>query len=128
MAEVTVRVWRGDAERGGFVDYVVTATEGERILDLIQRIQAAFAPDLACRWNCNAGKCGSCLAEINGLARLMCTTRLDQLLEGAPVRVAPNRTLPLIRDLVSDVSFNYATAGRRRRPAISFSSALGDVG
>jgi succinate dehydrogenase / fumarate reductase iron-sulfur subunit len=126
MAEVTVKIWRGDAERGGFVDYVVTTTEGERILDVIQRIQAEAAPDLACRWNCNAGKCGSCLAEINGLARLMCTTRVDQLLGGAPIRVAPNRTFPLIRDLVSDVSFNYETASKRA--AFSSSGALGHVG
>jgi len=126
MAERTIRVWRGDTEHGGFVDYVVTTAEGARILDVIQRIQAEAAPDLACRWNCNAGKCGSCLAEINGLARLMCTTRVDQLLESAPIRVAPNRTFPLIRDLVSDVSFNYATAGRSA--VIGPSGALGDAG
>jgi succinate dehydrogenase / fumarate reductase flavoprotein subunit len=68
------------------------------------------APDLACRWNCKAGKCGSCSAEINGLPRLMCMTRMDTLPEGEPVTVAPMKTFPIIRDLVTDVSFNYEVA------------------
>ena len=68
------------------------------------------APDLACRWNCKAGKCGSCSAEINGQPRLMCMTRMDTLPEGEPVTVAPMKTFPIIRDLVTDVSFNYEVA------------------
>ena len=75
----------------------------------IHRLQATEAPDLACRWNCKAGKCGSCSAEINGKPRLMCMTRMDTLPEG-PVTVAPMRTFPIIRDLVTDVSFNYEKA------------------
>jgi len=66
-ATVTMRVWRGDDEGGDFTDYVMPAVEGEVVLDVIHRIQASDAPDLACRWNCKAGKCGSCSAEINGL-------------------------------------------------------------
>ena len=107
MADVTMTVWRGDATGGAFTDYVMPAVEGEVVLDVIHRIQAGPAPDLACRWNCKAGKCGSCSAEINGLPRLMCMTRMDALPEGEPVVVAPMRTFPIIRDLVTDVSFNY---------------------
>jgi succinate dehydrogenase / fumarate reductase, iron-sulfur subunit len=110
MADVTMRVWRGDAEGGHFTEYVMPAVEGEVVLDVIHRIQAGPAPDLACRWNCKAGKCGSCSAEINGLPKLMCMTRMDQLPVGEPVAVAPMRTFPVIRDLVTDVSFNYAMA------------------
>ena len=108
--KVTMRIWRGDDEGGEFTDYVMPAVEGEVVLDVIHRIQASDAPDLACRWNCKAGKCGSCSAEINGLPRLMCMTRMDTLPEGAPVTVAPMKTFPVIRDLVTDVSFNYEVA------------------
>ena len=105
-----MRLWRGDPGGGDFTDYVVPAVEGEVVLDVIHRIQAGPAPDLACRWNCKAGKCGSCSAEINGLPRLMCMTRMDTLPQGAPVTVAPMKTFPIIRDLVTDVSFNYEVA------------------
>ena len=108
--KVTMRVWRGDADGGEFTDYEMPAVEGEVVLDVIHRIQADPAPDLACRWNCKAGKCGSCSAEINGLPRLMCMTRMDTLPEGEPVTVAPMKTFPIIRDLVTDVSFNYEMA------------------
>ena len=105
-----MRLWRGDPSGGELTDYVVPAVEGEVVLDVIHRIQAGPAPDLACRWNCKAGKCGSCSAEINGLPRLMCMTRMDTLPEGEPVTVAPMKTFPIIRDLVTDVSFNYEVA------------------
>ncbi len=107
--KVTMRIWRGDPSGGDFEDYVLPSQEGEVVLDVIHRVQATSAPDLACRWNCKAGKCGSCSAEINGKPRLMCMTRMDQLPEG-PVTVAPMRTFPIIRDLVTDVSFNYERA------------------
>ena len=70
------------------------AVEGEVVLDVIHRIQAGPAPDLACRWNCKAGKCGSCSAEINGLPRLMCMTRMDALPEGEPVDGGAHADLP----------------------------------
>jgi succinate dehydrogenase / fumarate reductase iron-sulfur subunit len=109
MADITMRVWRGDPGGGGFEDYELQSQEGEVVLDVIHRIQATDAPDLACRWNCKAGKCGSCSAEVNGKPRLMCMTRMDQLPEG-PVTVAPMRAFPIIRDLVTDVSFNFEMA------------------
>ena len=74
--EVTMRIWRGDEEGGEFAEYVMPAQEGEVVLDVIHRVQATEAPDLACRWNCKAGKCGSCSAEINGRPSLMCMTRM----------------------------------------------------
>ena len=111
MAEVTMRVWRGDASGGAFEDFVLEQNEGEVVLDVIHRIQATDAPDLACRWNCKAGKCGSCSAEVNGKPRLMCMTRMDALPSG-PVTVAPMKTFPIIRDLVTDVSFNYVQAAK----------------
>ena len=103
-------VWRGDAEGGDFADYDVEVNEGEVVLDIIHRIQATQAPDLAVRWNCKAGKCGSCSAEINGRPRLLCMTRMSTLPPGEPIVVTPMRTFPVIRDLVTDVSFNYQKA------------------
>ena len=82
MAEVTMRVWRGDASGGDFEDFILEQNDGEVVLDVIHRIQATEAPDLACRWNCKAGKCGSCSAEVNGKPRLMCMTRMDTLPDG----------------------------------------------
>ena len=103
----TMRVFRGTQEEGGFVDYVTPVSEGMVVLDAIHQIQATQANDLACRWNCKAGKCGSCSAEINGRPRLMCMTRLSDLPLDEPVTIEPMKTFPLIKDLVTDVSWNY---------------------
>ncbi|HEV3360169.1 MAG TPA: succinate dehydrogenase/fumarate reductase iron-sulfur subunit [Pseudonocardiaceae bacterium] len=111
------RVWRGDDEKGDLHDYTVEVNEGEVILDIIHRLQATQAPDLAVRWNCKAGKCGSCSAEVNGRPRLMCMTRMSTFTEEETVTVTPMRTFPVIRDLVTDVSFNYEKA--REVPAFA---------
>ena len=103
----TFRIWRGNSEAGCFKDYVSEASEGMVVLDVVHQVQAEQAPDLACRWNCKAGKCGSCSAEINGKPRLMCMTRLDQLDLTKTVTIEPMRSFPLVRDLVTDVSWNY---------------------
>ena len=105
-----MRVWRGDLSGADFADYVMPRVEGAVVLDVIHRVQTGPAPDLARRWNCKAGKCGSCSAEINGIPRLLCMTRMDALPEGEPVTVTPLRTFPIVRDLVTDVSFNYEMA------------------
>jgi len=110
MAQFTMRVFRGDASGGGFKDYTVEPEEGMVVLDVIHKIQATQANDLACRWNCKAGKCGSCSAEIDGKPRLMCMTRMDLFKPGDTITVSPIRAFPLIRDLVTDVSYNYEKA------------------
>jgi succinate dehydrogenase / fumarate reductase iron-sulfur subunit len=111
------RVWRGDAESGDLKDYEVEVNEGEVVLDVIHRLQATQTPDLAVRWNCKAGKCGSCSAEINGMPKLMCMCRMNTFEEGETVTVTPMRTFPVIKDLVTDVSFNYQKA--REIPAFA---------
>jgi succinate dehydrogenase / fumarate reductase iron-sulfur subunit len=103
----TFRVWRGNAAGGGFRDYQTPVAPGMVVLDAIHQIQADQANDLAVRWNCKAGKCGSCSAEIDGQPRLMCMTRLSDLSLDRPVTVEPMRTFPLIKDLVTDVSWNF---------------------
>jgi succinate dehydrogenase / fumarate reductase iron-sulfur subunit len=101
------RIWRGDPNGGKFQDYVTPVDEGMVVLDAVHRIQAQQAPDLAVRWNCKAGKCGSCSAEINGTPRLMCMTRLSSLNLDMPVILEPMHAFPSVRDLVTDVSWNF---------------------
>jgi succinate dehydrogenase / fumarate reductase, iron-sulfur subunit len=110
MAEFTFRVWRGDKKGGAFQEYRVPVEEGMVVLDVIHRIQATQANDLAVRWNCKAGKCGSCSAEVNGKPRLMCMARMSLFSPDEPITVAPMKTFPLVRDLVTDVSYNYEVA------------------
>jgi len=109
MSTVTFRIWRSgeEGQPGKLVDYTTEASEGMVVLDVVHKIQATQANDLACRWNCKAGKCGSCSAEINGIPRLMCMTRLDMIPIDQPVTLQPMRAFPSLRDLVTDVSWNF---------------------
>jgi len=107
MKTATFQIWRGDASGGEFHDYKTEVSEGMVVLDAVHRIQAGQANDLACRWNCKAGKCGSCSAEINGMPKLMCMTRLNELPLEKPVTIEPMKAFPLLKDLVTDVSWNF---------------------
>jgi succinate dehydrogenase / fumarate reductase iron-sulfur subunit len=115
MKTAVFRIRRGDRERTEFVDYTTEVTEGMVVLDAVHQIQAEQAPDLACRWNCKAGKCGSCSAEINGKPKLMCMTRLDTIPFDEPVTIEPMRAFPPIKDLISDVSWNYEVKKRIKK-------------
>jgi succinate dehydrogenase / fumarate reductase iron-sulfur subunit len=107
MKSATFRIWRGDANGGEFREYNTEVSEGMVVLDAVHQIQAKHANDLACRWNCKAGKCGSCSAEVNGIPRLMCMTRLSQIPLDRPITIEPMKTFALIRDLTTDVSWNF---------------------
>jgi succinate dehydrogenase / fumarate reductase, iron-sulfur subunit len=102
-----IRVYRGDPTGGNLVDYQVGVEEGMVVLDVVHKIQAEQAHDLSCRWNCKAGKCGSCSAEVNGKPKLMCMTRMDTFQPGETITIEPVRTFPLVKDLVTDVSWNF---------------------
>ena len=110
MSQATFRIWRGERESGQFVDYQTELQPGMVVLDVIHQIQATQANNLAVRWNCKAGKCGSCSAEINGRPKLMCMTRMSTFDPADTITITPLRTFPVIRDLVTDVSFNYEKA------------------
>ena len=107
MAQRTFKVFRGTREQNAIEQYRVECDEGMVVLDPVLRLQAEQEPDLACRWNCKAGKCGSCSAEINGEPRLMCMTRLSDYDADSVVTITPMRAFPVIKDLVTDVSWNY---------------------
>jgi succinate dehydrogenase / fumarate reductase iron-sulfur subunit len=115
MARATFRIWRGDATGGAFADYSTEVSEGMVVLDAVHHVQAESANDLAVRWNCKAGKCGSCSAEVNGQPRLMCMTRLSDLPLDEPVTIEPMKTFPVVRDLVTDVSWNFRTKARIKK-------------
>ena len=104
---IKLRIWRGNSESGSLQDVSVEANEGEVVLDVIHRVQATQMGDLAVRWNCKAGKCGSCSVEINGKPRLACMTQMANFAEDETVTITPLRAFPVIKDLVTDVSFNY---------------------
>ncbi len=105
--EAVFHVYRGDGESGAMKEYRVPVEEGMVVLDAMHYVQNYQAPDLALRWNCKAAKCGSCSAEINGKPRLMCKQRMDDLPLDEPITVSPLKTFPVVRDLVTDVSWNY---------------------
>lgn len=107
MAQRNFKIWRGDKNGGQFIEYTVELEPGMVVLDAIHRIQSRQATDLAVRWNCKAGKCGSCSVEINGKPRLSCMARLNQFPENQMITVQPLKTFPVIKDLVTDVSWNY---------------------
>ncbi len=115
MARATFRIWRGDAGQGGFREYSTEITPGMVVLDAVHQIQAESAPDLAVCWNCKAGKCGSCSAEVNGSPKLMCMTRMGDLNLEQPVTIEPLHAFPLLRDLVTDVSWNYRVKQRIKK-------------
>jgi succinate dehydrogenase / fumarate reductase, iron-sulfur subunit len=104
---MTFRIWRGDQSGGRFQDYTIKVDEGMVVLDAVHQVQAEQAGDLACRWNCKAGKCGSCSAEVNGKPRLMCMTRLSDFDPNQTIIIEPMKAFPIIRDLVTDVSWNF---------------------
>jgi len=101
------KLFRSDADGGIMENYSVEVDKGMVVLDVIHRIQAQQAGDLAVRWNCKAGKCGSCSVEINGKPKLACMTRMNEYNTDETISVRPLKTFPLIKDLVSDVSWNY---------------------
>jgi succinate dehydrogenase / fumarate reductase iron-sulfur subunit len=115
MAKATFSIRRGGRKDGGMVDYQTEVSEGMVVLDAVHQIQAESAGDLACRWNCKAGKCGSCSAEINGMPKLMCMTRLDTIPLDVPVTIEPMRAFPPVKDLIADVSWNYEVKKRIKK-------------
>jgi len=105
--EATLKIYRGDDEGGTTVDYTIPVAPGMVVLDAVLQVQATQAADLAVRWNCKAGKCGSCGGEVNGKPKLMCMERMDHYPVGEPITVRPMKSFPVLKDLACDVSWNY---------------------
>lgn len=105
--QATLKIYRGDQASGDMTEYRIPIAPGMVVLDAVHAVQSTQAPDLAVRWNCKAGKCGSCSAEVNGRPRLLCMDRIDKYPSDEPISVRPLKTFPIIKDLVTDVSWNY---------------------
>ncbi len=115
---VQFKIWRGDANSGAFQDYTAECSEGMVVLDAVHQIQRTQANDLACRWNCKAGKCGSCSAEVNGMPKLMCMARLSDLPLDRPVTIEPMKAFPVLKDLIAAARctrWHMADAASRHR-------------
>lgn len=106
--EAILHIYRGDNEKGEMVEYRVPVQPGMVVLDAVHAVQAMYSPDLAVRWNCKAGKCGSCSGEVNGKPRLMCMDRMDKYPAGEPIVIRPIKSFPVMKDLATDVSWNYS--------------------
>nr|WP_228281557.1 succinate dehydrogenase/fumarate reductase iron-sulfur subunit [Rubrobacter marinus] len=107
----TLQIFRGDGEGGSLVPYEIELIEGMVVLDAVLKIQAEQAGDLAVRWNCKAAHCGSCSAEINGKPKLLCKSRVEEY-DGQEIKVMPLQAFPVVKDLVSDVSWNYGVSAQ----------------
>lgn len=131
MQEATFQIFRGDQQGGSPKEYRVPVAPGMVVLDALHYVQAHQAPDLAVRWNCKAGKCGSCSAEVNGRPKLTCKTRLDALPLDRPITISPLKTFPVIKDLVTDVSWNYKVNRKippfQPRPGVEWKFSQEDV-
>ena len=101
------KIWRQNSHQGEFITYSASLEKGMVVLDALHRVQAEHANDLAVRWNCKAGKCGSCSVEINGRPKLSCMTRMNEFSENEVITIQPMQSFPIIKDLVTDVSWNY---------------------
>ncbi|MCK5441766.1 MAG: succinate dehydrogenase/fumarate reductase iron-sulfur subunit [Maribacter sp.] len=127
MARRKFQIYKGDHKNGELVNYETEVNEGMVVLDVVLKIQAEQANDLAVRWNCKAGKCGSCSVEINGKPKLSCMTRMNQYGPGETITITPLKTFPVIKDLVTDVSWNY-TQNKRIKPVKLAPEAKTDKG
>jgi succinate dehydrogenase / fumarate reductase iron-sulfur subunit len=131
MADATLRIFRGNRDGGDTAEYPVPIAPGMVVLDALHYVQKYRAPDLAVRWNCKAGKCGSCSAEVNGRPRLTCKTRMDSLPQDQPITIRPMKSFPVIKDLVTDVSWNYKVnktiPAFRPRPGVEWKMSQADV-
>ncbi len=122
--QVTLMIYRGDNVQGEMKEYKIPVAPGMVVLDAVHAVQATQAPDLAVRWNCKAGKCGSCGAEVNGRPRLLCMDRMDKYPAGEPIAVKPLKTFPVIKDLATNVSWNYDV--NKKIPAFKMRDTKGE--
>jgi fumarate reductase iron-sulfur subunit len=103
MSNLEVKVWRG-GESGRFQRFDVPRLESQTVLDVVTHIQRHLDPTLSYRFACRVGMCGSCAMVVNGKSRWTCRTHVSEVVEGNTLEIAPLRNLPVIKDLVTDMS------------------------
>jgi len=113
MELLRAKVWRG-AEQGAFQSFEVPRQASQTVLDVVTHIQRHLDPSLAYRYACRVGMCGSCAMTVNGVARWTCRTHVDAVAVGGAIEIAPLGHLPVIRDLVTDMSQFFDKWARAR--------------
>lgn len=113
MRTLQVSVWRG-TESGHFQQFEVPRRESQTVLDVVTYIQRRLEPALAYRFACRVGMCGSCAMTVNGRARWTCRTHVDRAAEDGRLEIAPLGNLPVVRDLVADMSGFFDKWARAR--------------
>lgn len=103
-ATLRVSIWRGVGEHGSFVEYAVPARRHQSVLDIVTWVQRNLAPDLAYRFACRVGMCGSCAMMVNGRPRWTCRTHASVAARNGRIEIAPLRNFTPIRDLACDMS------------------------
>ena len=96
-----VSIWREQNGDGRFETYKVPQRANQTILDVVAWVQQQADPTLSYRFACRVGMCGSCAMMVNGAPRWTCRTHVLKVAEGASLKIAPLRNLPVIKDLVN---------------------------
>jgi fumarate reductase iron-sulfur subunit len=110
---LSVSVWKG-AAAGTLREFEVPRHPSQTVLDVVTYIQRALDPTLAYRFACRVGMCGSCAMTVNGAPRWTCRTHVDKVAREGTLRIEPLRNLPVIRDLVTDMSGFFDKWARAR--------------
>jgi fumarate reductase iron-sulfur subunit len=103
MKDLEVRIWRG-RETGEFQRYAVPRLESQTVLDVVSYVQRRLDPTLSYRFACRVGMCGSCAMTVNGKARWTCRTHVSKVAADGRLEIAPLANLPVVRDLVTDMT------------------------
>ncbi|MEP6344030.1 MAG: succinate dehydrogenase iron-sulfur subunit [Maricaulaceae bacterium] len=107
----TFKIYRYDPEGGGnpyWDTYQIDLDEcGPMLLDALFKIKNEIDPTLAFRRSCREGVCGSCAMNIGGRNTLACTKAIADV-SGKEITIAPLPHMPVVRDLVPDLSQFYA--------------------
>ena len=112
-APIAVRVWRGRTQ-GRFVAYDVPRRPSQTVLDVVTHIQRHLDPSLAYRFACRVGMCGSCAMTVNGVPRWTCRTHVERVLRDGRLDIGPLANLPVVRDLVTDMTAFFAKWARAK--------------
>jgi succinate dehydrogenase / fumarate reductase iron-sulfur subunit len=83
------------------------ASCGPMVLDVLIQIKGSVDSTLTFRRSCREGICGSCAMNIDGMNRLACTTAVEDL-SGGDINVFPLPAMPVVKDLVPDLTNFYA--------------------
>ncbi len=106
----TFHIYRWDPDTGEnprMDSFEVDVSNTPMVLDVLLKIKNEIDPTLTLRRSCREGICGSCAMNINGGNTLACTKALHDLPEG-DVKVYPLPHMPVVKDLVPDLTHFYA--------------------